>query len=222
MAVPRPPSSTTSPSKSSKQRVLLAPAVRRQQLLDAAVWAFARKGFRHAQVSDIIARAGVARGTFYLHFASKQQVFLAIVEDFQRRLNDAFQAIDEAALRARQESPQAILKASFKSWLGFFARHQEMARVMLREAAAIDPRFDEGVTSVRRVMIMRFASRFRRLQQGGMARSTVDPELAAHLQMGMVDELLDWFVLRDKPSDLDELAERLADFEWNGIKPAPD
>ena len=57
----------------------LLPDQRRQQLLEAATWVFARKGYRRAGISDIIARAGVARGTFYLYFDSKEQVFLAIV-----------------------------------------------------------------------------------------------------------------------------------------------
>jgi hypothetical protein len=92
--------------------------------------------------------------------------------------------------------------------------------VILREAGAIDARFEEGFTSLRRVALMRFANRFRRFQQLGMARSSIDLELAAHLQLGMFDELLNSFVLGDSPGDIDWLAERLADFEWNGIKPA--
>jgi AcrR family transcriptional regulator len=200
-------------------RVLLSASARRQQLLDAAVWVFARKGYRRAQVSDIIVRAKVARGTFYLHFKSKEQVFLASVEDFQRRITDAFHAVDEAALAAPTGNPHAILKASFKSWFEFFARHRDLATVILREAAAIDARFDDGFTTLRRVVIMRFASRLRRLQQLGFARPSVDPDLAAHLQVGMIDELLNSFVLREQPADLDQLAEALADFEWNGIRP---
>jgi AcrR family transcriptional regulator len=63
----------------ARRRTSLPPDRRRHQLLEAATWVFARKGYRRAGVSDIIARARVARGTFYLYLDSKEQVFLAIV-----------------------------------------------------------------------------------------------------------------------------------------------
>src|SRR6187431_654451 len=44
-----------------RKHLLLRPDQRRQQLLDAATWVFARKGFRNASITDIIQRAGVAR-----------------------------------------------------------------------------------------------------------------------------------------------------------------
>src|SRR5688500_9035886 len=97
-----------------RPRTLLPPDERRQQLLQAATWVFARKGYRHAGVSDIVARAGVARGTFYLYFGSKQQVFLSIVEDFHARIKRVLESLDDAAEAARTEGPRAVLRASFR------------------------------------------------------------------------------------------------------------
>src|SRR5262245_40481275 len=44
------------------------PAARRQAILDAALGVFAAHGFEAARLDDIAARAGVAKGTLYLHF----------------------------------------------------------------------------------------------------------------------------------------------------------
>jgi TetR/AcrR family transcriptional regulator, fatty acid metabolism regulator protein len=205
--------------KTGKRRVLMAPEVRRRQLLESATWVFARKGYRRAAIDDIIARAGVARGTFYLHFDSKEQVFLAVVDDFHDCLKRAFEALDEAATRARGEGPRAVLQASFRRWFEFFAEHRDAARIVWREAAAIDPRFEERLLSLRGSALTRFSARFRRLQDVGLARSTVDPDLFAHFQLGMLDELLNWSTLNDDRADVDALARQLADFEWNGIRP---
>jgi AcrR family transcriptional regulator len=202
-----------------KRRTVLAPDLRRQQILDAATWVFARKGYRRAAISDIVVRADVARGTFYLYFDSKEQVFLSIVEDFHRRVKGAFEALDGAAHAARAGGPRAILQASIGQWLEFFAAHRDATRVILREASAIDPRFDQGFNDLRQAALARFASRFRRFQELGLARTSIDPQLAAHVQLGMFDELLNAFVLRDAQVDLNALAAKLADFEWNGIRP---
>src|SRR6478735_5344216 len=49
------------------------------ELLDAALDVFAEKGFADARMEDIAARAGAAKGTLYLYFASKEAVFEALV-----------------------------------------------------------------------------------------------------------------------------------------------
>src|SRR5690606_8287650 len=56
--------------------------LRRRQLLDAARDVFAEKGYVAATVDDVVARCGVARGTFYLYFDDKLDVFGALVSDF--------------------------------------------------------------------------------------------------------------------------------------------
>jgi AcrR family transcriptional regulator len=203
----------------AKRRTLLAPEDRRRQLLDAATAVFAEKGYRNAGVGDIIARAGVARGTFYLYFTSKQEVFLAIVEDFHGRVTRALEAVDVVGAQAGGEGTHAALQASFRSWLGFFAAHRDATRVILREASSIDLRFEKGFTEVRQLAIAHFAGRFRAFQQRGAVRASIDPDLAAHLQLGMFDELLNVYVLGDERADLDALARKLADFEWSGVRP---
>jgi AcrR family transcriptional regulator len=201
----------------AKRRTLLGREERRRQLLDAATVVFAEKGYRHAGVGDIIARARVARGTFYLYFTSKQEIFLAIVEDFHGRVTRALEAVDAAD--ARTAGTQAALQASFRSWLGFFAAHRDATRVILREASSIDPRFEKGFGKVRKLAAAHFAARFRTFQQRGAVRASIDPELAARLQLGMFDELLNTYVLGDERADLDALARQLADFEWSGVRP---
>jgi AcrR family transcriptional regulator len=203
----------------TRRRHPLPPDERRQQLLRAATWVFARKGYRHAGVSDIIARAGVARGTFYLYFNSKEQVFLSIVEDFHARVKGALEGLDDAAAAARTEGPRAVLQASFRAWLAFFAAHRDATRVILKEASSIDPRFETGFAELRQSALSHFAARLRTFQQLGAADPSFDPTLVAHFQLGIFDELLNAFVLPDEPADLDRLAAALADFEWHGIRP---
>jgi AcrR family transcriptional regulator len=201
-----------------RKRTVLAPDLRRQQLLDAATWVFARKGYRRAGISDIIARAGVARGTFYLYFQSKEQVFLSIVEDFHKNISNALTTISDTPAGPVLD-PEAMLRASFRRWLGFFAANRDATTVILKEASSIDPRFERGFTDLRRSAVDYFAARYRRFQELGFVRPSIRPVLMAHLLIGMFDELLNAFVLTDPRADLDALAAQLADFEWNGIRP---
>ena len=62
----------------------LVTAARRKQILDAATQVFAEKGFHRATIKDIARVAGIADGTIYTYFASKDEVLLAVLD----RLNE--------------------------------------------------------------------------------------------------------------------------------------
>ena len=182
---------------------------------------FAHRGYRAAGISDIVATAGVARGTFYLYFASKAEVFLAIADDFYDRLEiQIAQGGAPPPVTDGWPDGRAFLHASFRRWFEFFHTHRLAATVMLKEAPAIDPRFDHGVAELRRSAYTHFAARFRRFQELGMVRSSLSADVVAHLQVGMFEELVKAFVLGADNPDLDSLAEQMADFEWNGVRPA--
>ena len=198
---------------------MLPPDLRRQQILDAAIWVFARKGYRRASISDVIERAGVARGTFYLYFDGKEQIFLAIVEDFHARVTRAIAAADDIPAFDPAGGPPALLQASFRRWLAFFAANRDATAVVLKEGSSIDPRFEKGFADLRKSAVDFFSARYRRFQDLGFVRRSIRPELMAHLLIGMFDELLNAFVLGNADADLDALAADLADFEWNGIRP---
>jgi AcrR family transcriptional regulator len=202
----------------AKKRVLFAPDARRRQLLTAATAVFARRGFRAAGISDIVSEAGVARGTFYLYFESKAQVFLAIADDFYDRLEMAI-AGSGAGVPANSTDGRSFLRASFHRWFEFFHLHRLAATVMLKEGAAIDPRFDRGIAELRQSAYTHFAERVRRFQQVGMLRPSLSPDIVAHLQVGMFEELVKAFVLNTENPDIDGLADQMADFEWNGVRP---
>ena len=201
-----------------RKRTPLQPHQRRQQLLAAATWVFARRGYQNASISDIIARAGVARGTFYLHFKSKEQVFLTIVEGLYVHVRRALENADPAPQVPSGGGPQAILRAGFRQWLGFFAANRDLTTILLKEAASVDPRFEKGFADLRQLAQSHFSARIQHLQALDLVTRTIPPDFIAHLQLGMFDELLNAFVLRDPDADLDTLATQLADFEWNGIR----
>lgn len=61
-------------------RVSKAPEVRRREIVDAALQLFATKGYASTTVNDILDAVGIAKGTFYHHFTSKEEVMRAVVQ----------------------------------------------------------------------------------------------------------------------------------------------
>lgn len=74
---------------------------RRQQILDAAIACFARKGFHQTTMEDIGQEAGLSPGLAYRYFDSKEDIILATIEDSLNRLGHFFEteADEEDTLR---------------------------------------------------------------------------------------------------------------------------
>jgi AcrR family transcriptional regulator len=70
---------STAPSTSHDPRWRRLPEERPQQILDAALSVFAEHGIDAARLEEIAARAGVSKGTIYLYFQSKEELFREVV-----------------------------------------------------------------------------------------------------------------------------------------------
>ena len=149
---------------------------RRCAILQAARAVFARQGYANTVVDDIAAQAGIAKGTLYLYFPSKEAVYLAAVLEDARQLDKDSRAAMSAAV-----SWQEKLGAYLRVRVEYFERHQDFLRIYMTEfrgmcmqgrpmAAELIHLVQEGEAQLAQV----FAAASAR----GEIRA-VDPELAA-------------------------------------------
>jgi AcrR family transcriptional regulator len=102
-------------------------------ILDAAAIEFGERGFHETSIVSITARAGVALGSFYTYFDSKDAVFRALVCDMSERVGD----VGAAAMR---DSADALTgeRAVLASFIAFARGHTELYRI-IDEAEFVDP-----------------------------------------------------------------------------------
>jgi len=98
----------------------------RQRILDAAETEFGENGFARTSIASIVNRAGVAQGTFYLYFPSKDDVLRELVRDMGRRLRRALSAATRG-LTHRVE----VEKAGLEAFIRFALEHQNLYRVVI-------------------------------------------------------------------------------------------
>ncbi|MDQ2893792.1 MAG: TetR/AcrR family transcriptional regulator [Pseudomonadota bacterium] len=102
-------------------------------ILDAAAIEFGERGFHEASISGITRRAGVALGSFYTYFDSKDAVFRALVRDMSDQVRDHV----GPALRAAPDGIAAE-RAGLEQFIGFVRQHKEIYRI-IDEAEFVDP-----------------------------------------------------------------------------------
>jgi AcrR family transcriptional regulator len=91
-----------------KRRVVKPTEQRRAEILEAALTLFSSKGFHETTMEEVANAAGVAKGTIYLYFQSKEHLLLALKRDFMQGLTDAVTAIpstSSASISASSRRP---------------------------------------------------------------------------------------------------------------------
>src|SRR5450432_1312072 len=102
--------------------------LRRLAILRAARTVFARQGYSDTVVDDIAAEAGIAKGTLYLYFPSKEQIYLAALLEDARKLDRLTRESMAAAATWHDK-----LRAYMEVKLHYFEAHQDFVRIYLTE-----------------------------------------------------------------------------------------
>src|SRR5919112_6570831 len=96
-----------------------------RKLLEAAAQEFGRRGYHDAAINGITARAGVALGTFYTYFESKEEVFRALVRDMSRATRaHVAEAVKGAPDRLAAE------RLGLEAFIAFVRQHPELYRIV--------------------------------------------------------------------------------------------
>lgn len=165
-------------------------------LLDAAAAEFGEKGFHESSIVSITARAGIALGSFYTYFESKEALFRALVTDMSERVRDAVApALSTAADPIDREG------VALAAFLRFAREHKEIYRI-IDEAEFVAP---EAWNAHYRTTAKRIVERLREKPASGSAAIDVD-EVHGWALMGMNVFLGLRFGVMDDERDLAEVA----------------
>jgi AcrR family transcriptional regulator len=149
----------------------------RLKLLEAAEEVFGTRGYDSASIGDITRAAGVAQGTFYLYFPSKQAVFAELVRELgnmlRRTLTDSVRGIDDR---------MQIERAGFEAFLKFVQAHKNLYRIV-RQAEFVD---EELYRDYYRRIADGYRDGLARAMRSGHMRK-LDPEAVAYALMGIFD-----------------------------------
>ena len=124
-----------------RRRVIKAPDERRREILEAASKLFRERGFESTTVQSVAAEAGLAAGTVYLYFPSKEAIVAALQEDFEAGLIEAVAEISEAVLAEEAHSGQDVAYEEVVSRLvdglvDYSLEHRDVAEILAREKSA--------------------------------------------------------------------------------------
>jgi AcrR family transcriptional regulator len=178
-------------------------AERRQQILTVARDVFAKRGYHAAKIEDIVAAAGVARGTFYLYFEDKRAIFEEIVDRTIARLGMSIVRVDPHD-QARSVADQ--VRENIRRVVRILLEDRATTKILLSDALGVDAAFDRKLLSFYDEMSSLLEQSLRDGQELGVVRKG-DVHLIAWLTMGALKEVMFQIVQRGAEYDEDKLVE---------------
>src|SRR5262245_3029959 len=152
----------------------------RAKLLEAAAREFGHVGLERANIDAISLAAGYAKGTVYNYFASKEELFLAVVEEASAQAAAA--AAAATATQARQRL-RAVL-AAFCAWAG---ANDASARVLVRECLMGTPSLHARVVEAEAPLIKELSAALAEGARRQQLRADLPPEQLAPAIAGLTD-----------------------------------
>jgi TetR/AcrR family transcriptional regulator, fatty acid metabolism regulator protein len=187
---------------------------KRRQILEAAVRAFARKGYHACRVGEIAQEAGVAYGLVYHYFTSKeallQTIFRETWEQMLARIREVEESDDPAPEKVRKVT--ALL---LRTW----RRDPDLVRVLVREVTRSPEQLQQQIDEIGHAYeaLERIVARG---QESGEFRTDIDAKIAATVFYGALEETLTGWVMGQLPDtdrDIARAEQNVADLLCSGL-----
>jgi AcrR family transcriptional regulator len=204
-----------------KKRISKPRGERRQEFLDAALELFLEKGFDETTVQNIATRAGVAIGTMYLYFPSKNDVLLALHGDFHKGMEerflagagDYFAALERGEPVDYRDAIDDIIDSLFE----YIVEHRRECEVITRHLWQSG--ISEEVLAAERHFIEFLTRAIEAGTETGLLHAS-DPEMCAYLLNAAMSFSMGTAITFGSPPDLDRLAAAAKELFYKALAPA--
>ncbi|AKF06325.1 TetR/AcrR family transcriptional regulator [Sandaracinus amylolyticus] len=186
---------------------------RRRAVLDASLRVFSEKGYHATRISDLIEAAGIARGTFYLYFESKNAIFHELLDQLLERIRASVDGVDTRVDAAPLREQLLVI---VRRVLATFHQHPELTRLVLRSAPGLDDEVDRKLAAFYGQLHAWLAVSLQNAQALGLMR-VLDVDFVSWSVIGAVKQIVELSLERREGADLDRATRALLDLHLDGM-----
>jgi TetR/AcrR family fatty acid metabolism transcriptional regulator len=155
--------------------------LRKNQILDGAKKLIARNGYYQTHVEDILREVKIGKGTFYLYFKNKEDLFISILERF---LDDWEEVVLKATIDPGHKDMQSYFQALITRSLNFFKLNEELCNIYLRIGPGINDIFEPYIERFEQKMLNYVADELQKGVQTGFFRKDMNIDVMANIIVG--------------------------------------
>jgi TetR/AcrR family fatty acid metabolism transcriptional regulator len=200
-------------ARTLNNNVRVSAGEKREAILRAAISVFAHNGYFNSKVADIAREAGVADGTVYLYFKSKEEILHSIFD----------RSVDEALTAARAQiklisDPREKLRRMALLHLERLGDDPDLAVVFQVELRGSTKFMEEFSAAGFAEYLELIRSTFEEGQRAGMFRRDLNAKVVAKILFGALDEMATNWILSKRRYKLAPMADQVLDIFLNGVK----
>lgn len=188
---------------------------KKEQIRKAALAVFSRRGFHETTVAEIAEEAGIAKGTIYLYYPSKEEILIGILRRYTDGMLDFVDGLIDSAL-----SVPDILAAFVRKQTELMRDEPDLIGILSRRSLQALRDGDERMLEFNRYLIERIAKLLERGRKIGEVRP-FDVRIASCAMLALQETLPLYLTVygEDLPKDaLSRVTQQLAEFMWAGIR----
>ncbi len=185
---------------------------KRESILRAATRVFARNGYFNSKVADIARAAGVADGTVYLYFKSKEEILHSI---FDQNMAEAIAA--DRKLINKLRDPREKLRRIATLHLERLGADRDLAVVFQVELRGSTKFMEEFSAAGFAEYLGLLRAIFEEGQRAGVFRKELNAKVAAKIFFGALDEMATNWIISKRSYKLEPMAEVVMDVFLNGV-----
>ncbi|MCK5796527.1 MAG: TetR/AcrR family transcriptional regulator [Deltaproteobacteria bacterium] len=186
---------------------------RRAQIIRAAKQVFAEQGYNNASISQIIAQAKIARGTFYLYFDGKRKVFDSILSEALAGLTERIVVID---LGDREATPRQQVAHNLQRVLTFLLDDRPLSQLLLTPGLTPDLESAQRLGAFYERLTQMIAASLDHGIRMGLVRSC-DTEIVAAALLGAIRGVTRRLLHHDGDPDVERVIDEILTFGWRGV-----
>jgi len=151
----------------------------KDKIIESAIKVFAEKGFWKTKVSDIVKEAGVAQGTFYIYFKSKEDCFYELLSTLHNSM------INRLLRSCNDVNFSKCLEVYCKVFIEYIYEYKMLSKVFLFEALSSGERFKE--------LYFSFRNRLKKIIAESVNLEIDDPIVV--LVSGLLKEIIEYYII---------------------------
>lgn len=175
--------------KRTKARSPEAKEQRRREIIHAAIELYVRKGFFAGSMNDLARGTGIAKGTLYVYFKSKEALWNAIIELLAEEMDGLIQTIF-----ASTDPPLAKLESIARFSFDYYAENTKLCDIMIKIWAMTDTEHETPLRTTLRAMYEQYRRALAAIIREGIERGEIrpdpDPVASASFVLAMLDGLI--------------------------------
>ena len=187
----------------------------RDRLVEAAEVVFTRDGYLDAKIADIASTAGVANGSFYTYFDSKEAIFRTVIQVVIDEMYAAATVPEDV-----EHEPHVRIEHATRAYLRAYQQHAGLMGI-LEQVATFNPGFREMRRGIRQAFRSRTEKGLRRLQREGRIDPNLSPKCTAEALGSMVSNFCYVSFVLGEVYEEEEAVRTVTDLWIRGIGLAP-